>query len=273
MNQPIFQQTLDFVKKLDEGLFTASAPYIFSTETYHGGSLPLMPSALSSIKSLDCIVPQSSVAVYPYPLGRTKDHAMLAAGSSAALGKVVLGHIETFGRSFVKGEKDPPVEFIKGQLLSASMTRGTRGASTFIYSYMLDRGESIIKQFDAAVKWQEVTSKFRNLFSPIGVYVPLNASHWPTVLVPFLRKIRRLGMDFSIIQLPLREAGRWAKSIRRDVKVLLLPDPLELSRSEVKFLNGYLREGNSIVVFGYPPRGIRSLLGVESRNVGKYGGG
>lgn len=99
-----FQQTLDFVKKLDEGLFTASAPYIFSTETYHGGSLPLMPSALSSIKSLDCIVPQSSVAVYPYPLGRTKDHAMLAAGSSAALGKVVLGHIETFERSFVKGE-------------------------------------------------------------------------------------------------------------------------------------------------------------------------
>ncbi|MBO3809734.1 MAG: DUF4434 domain-containing protein [Candidatus Brockarchaeota archaeon] len=165
---PYYGETLNYVKKLDEGLFTASAPYLFSTEKYHGGSLPLMFSALSTVEGLDCVIPQSSVAVYPYPLNRTKDHAALAAGSSSPLGKIVLGHVKTFSRFFVENEEAPPAEFIKGQVLSASFTRGAHGASTFTYSLLFKRDENIVRSFEEAVRWLEETSVFRRKLSPIG---------------------------------------------------------------------------------------------------------
>ncbi len=251
---------------------TASAPYLFSTEKYHGGSLPLMFSALSTVESLDCIIPQSSVAVYPYPLNKTKDHAALAVGSSTPLGKIVLGHVETFARCFVGNEKDPPAEFVKGQVLSASFARGVYGASTFIYSLLLNRDENTTRSFEEAIEWLEATSLFRREMSPIGVYAPLNASYWPTVLSPFLRKLRRLGLDISIVQQPLHENRKWERFVENNVRVLVLPDPPELNAPETRFLNNYFRKNGSILVLGYPPKGLRRLLGVESRNVGKYGG-
>jgi hypothetical protein len=269
---PYYEQTLSYVKKLDKGLFTASAPYLFSIEKYHGGSLPLIFSALSTVESLDCIIPQSSVAVYPYPLNRTKDHAALAAGSSILLGKIVLGHVETFARCFVENEEAPPGEFIKGQVLSTSFTRGVCGASTFIYSLLFKRDGKTTRSFDEAIRWLEETSLFRREMSPVGVYAPLNTSHWPTVLSPFLRKLRRLGLDASVVQQPLCENEEWERLVEDKVRVLVLPDPPELKASETRFLANYLRKGGSIIVLGYPPKGLRRLLGVESRNIGKYGG-
>jgi hypothetical protein len=269
---PYYEETLSYVKKLDDGLFTASAPYLFSTEKYHGGSLPLMFSALSTVESLDCVIPQSSVAVYPYPLNRTKDHAALAVGSSGPLGKIVLGHVETFARFFIENEEAPPGDFIKGQVLSASFTRGVYGASTFIYSLLFKRDEATLSCFEKAVKWLEETSMFRRELSPVGVYAPLDAAHWPTVLSPFLRKLRRLGLDAGVVQPPLCGGEKWERFVEDNIRVIVLPDPPELKESETRFLNSYFKRGGSIIVLGYPPRGLRRLLGVESRNIGRYEG-
>lgn len=269
---PYYEETLDYVKKLDDGLFTAAAPYLFSTEKYHGGSLPLMFSALSTVGSLDCLIPQSSVAVYPYPLNKTKDHAALAVGSSTPLGKIVLGHVETFARVFVENEKAPPAEFIKGQVLSASFTRGAHGASTFIYSLLFKRDEKIVRSFEEAVRWLKEISMFRRKLSPVGIYAPLDPDHWPTVLSPFLRKLRTLGLDASVVQPPLCKNEKWERFVEDNIRVIVLPDPPELNESETRFLGNYLKKGGAIIVLGYPPKGLRRLLGVESRNIGKYGG-
>jgi len=183
-----------------------------------------------------------------------------------------LGHVETFARYFVEGEKVPPLEFIKGQLLSASMARGAAGVTTFIYSSLLDRGNDAIGCLESAMNWFKMTTRFRRQLSQIGIYAPLDAPYWPTVLSPFLRKIRRLGLDMSVVQLPLLGGEKWRKFIEEHVKVLVLPDPPELTQLEAKFLSGYVERGNSIVVMGYPPKALRPILGIESRNVGKYGG-
>ena len=60
-------KTCNFIKELDRNLLTAAAPYVFSSEEYYGGSLPLIYNALAGIESLDIVIAQSAVAVYPYP--------------------------------------------------------------------------------------------------------------------------------------------------------------------------------------------------------------
>lgn len=118
----------------------------------------------------------------------------------------------------------------------------------------------------------EETSVFRRKLSPIGVYALLDPDHWPTVLSPFLRRLRRLGLDASVVQPPLCENEKWERFVEDNIRVIVLPDPPDLKESETRFLDNYLKKGGSIIVLGYPPRGLRRLLGVESRNVGKYEG-
>jgi len=157
-------------------------------------------------------------------------------------------------------------------MLSASLTRGADGDSTFVYRFLLDRDQNVMDAVGSAVRFIAMTDRLRRNLGPIGIYAPLNAPYWPTVLCPFLTKIRRIGLDASIVQQPLLGSGKWERFIEDNVKVLMIPDPPELGRSETKFLTSYVRKGGSIVVLGYPPEGLRQLLGIESRNVGKYGG-
>lgn len=269
---PYYRETMDYVKRLDTGLFTACAPYVFSTERYQGGSLPLIFSALSSVRSLDCFIPQSSVAVFPYPLSRTKDHILLAAASSSGLGKIVLGHVETFGRSFVKGESAPPSSFIEAQILGASLTSGASGDAFFVYAYLLGRRPNENGSIERAMKFLKLTGPHRRKPIPVAVYSPLQASHWPNVLSPFLLRTRKLGLDLGVVQPPFSCDRKWKRWIKSNVKVLILPDPPELLESEAGFLAEYIKDGGELVVIGYPPSGIRKLMGIESRNIGRYGG-
>ena len=273
LQAPYYVETTGFAKSLDPGLFTGAAPYIFSTERYHGGTLPNMPASLSSIDSLDCIVPQSSIAIYPYPINRTKDHLALTAGS--LLGRssgLAVGHVETFPRYFVKGEKLMPAAVIAGQVLSAAMTRNSSGVSTFIFSYVLDRSDEALDEFGKAMVWYRRLADFRRSENPVASYIPSNPSYWPTLGTKVLAGLRRIGLDTVPVKSPLAPSRYWQKALRKRAAVIILFDPPELLKSEAEAIADLCKSGSSLVVTGYPPSGLREVLGVDSRNVGKYGG-
>lgn len=273
LQAPYYIQTTRFTKSLDPGLFTGAAPYIFSTERYHGGSLPNMPAALSSIDSLDCIIPQSSIAIYPYPINRTKDHLALTAGS--LLGRsssLAVGHVETFPRYFVEGEKLMPAAVIAGQVLSAAMTRGSSGDSTHIFSYVLDRSNGALDELRKAMVWYRRLADARRSGNPVATYIPLDPSYWPTLGTKILAGLRCIGLDTLPVKLPLGPSRCWQEAVREQAAVIILFDPPELLKSEAEIIAGLCKSGSSLVVTGYPPSGLREILGVDSRNVGKYGG-
>jgi len=273
LEAPYYDQTTRYVKSLDPGLFTGAAPYIFSTERYHGGTLPLMPSALSAVEALDCIIPQSSIAIYPYPITRTKDHLALAAASLAGHpSRLAVGHVETFPRYFVDGEKLMPSDVVAGQILSASMTRDASGVSAFIFSYVADRGGDAPQKFREAMAWFRRSAELRRTDNPVAAYFPLDPVYWPTMGTKVLAGLRRIGLDARLIQPPLGDLKDWANRVRDRADVILLFDPPELRKCEARALADLCRSGSSLVVFGYPPSGLREVLGVDSRNVGKYGG-
>jgi len=268
LQRPYYEATTRYIKSIDPGLLTGAAPYIFSTDRYHGGTLPLMPAALSSVDTLDFIVPQSSVAVYPYPINRTKDHlALTVASTSRKPTAMAVGHVETFPRYFVEGERLLPSDVIIGQIFSASLTRGASGIATFVYSYVADRENRALAKLREAIAFFRRTADLRRSPRSIAAFIPLDPTYWPTMGTRVLRRLRSVGLDVDLIQAPLHSRGGMGQA-----NVVLLLDPPELEAHEAAALAETCRSGSSLIVLGYPPSGLREVLGVESRNVGKYGG-
>jgi len=260
-----YKETFDYVKSLDDSLLTAVAPYVFSSREYYGGQLPLIFNALSRIESLDIVIAQSSNSVYPYPPYQGRIHLLLA--KSSLNGKKVLGHIETFGRKFL-GEKYASEKLIKSQVLSESLVYGLDGISSFTFTYLLDEptGKSLTAYIDSLKDFLKIqglidTQPF------ISLFLPRRPEYW-VFAQEVLKMFRILGLDVSLIQLPLN--GTEFKI--NDKSLIILPDPPELDKEETSFLEEYVRKNGTILVTGYPPEGIREVLGIEERNVGRYGG-
>jgi len=268
-----YRQTTRHVKSIDSGLLTGAAPYVFSTDRYLGGTLPAMISTLSSVETLDFIVPQSSIAIWPYPINRTKDHLRLATGSLLdSPSRMALGHIETFPRYFVEGERVLPSSVVVGQLLSTSMTRGASGVTTFIFSYLLDRKDGALADFRKAMDWFRSTERLRRSKSQVAAFFPQDPTYWPTVGTKVLASLRQAGLDIDPVQMPQGGSSSWLKLATSRHRVLILFDPPELKPFEARALAAMCKSGSSLIVLGYPPSGLREVLGVESRNIGKYGG-
>ena len=261
-----YRETCNFIKELDGNLLTAAAPYVFSSEEYYGGSLPLIYNALAGIESLDIVIAQSAVAVYPYPPHQGREHLLLA---KARLGstKIVLGHVETFGRRFIKEEQYIPENLIKSQVLSEAIVYGVEGITTFIYAYLLD--EPTGKNLKAYTETLEIFRQLSKLISSppdIALFLPLRPEYWVTAQ-RFLKLSRKVGLEVTLIQLPISgEVPEGAAA-----PLIVLADPPELEEREVRFLEEHVKKGGALLVIGYPPAGLRKLLGIEGRNVGKYG--
>jgi len=245
---------------------TAVAPYVFSSGEYYGGRLPLIFNALGEIDSLDIIIAQSSNAVYPYPLYQSRIHLLLAK-ASLNNGKIFLGHVETFGRRFLE-EKFSSGDLIRSQVLSESLVYGVDGISSFTFTYLLDEptGESLAAYMDSVKEFFEIQGFIK---SPpnISLFLPRRAEYW-VFAQNVLQLFRKLGVDLSLVQLPLH-----GKNVKlSEVSLIILADPPELDGDEVAFLGKYVEDGGAILVTGYPPTGLRPVLGVDERNVGKYGG-
>ena len=262
-----FRRTSDYVKSLDKSLLTAVAPYIFSSDEYYGGRLPLIFNALAEIESLDIIIAQSSVCVYPYPSYQGRDHLLLAKASLGSR-KALLGHVETFGRRFLEEEYSSP-ELVRLQVLSESLVYGIKGMTSFTFTYLIDEptGRSLPAYMEALKDFIKI-QKLIKTPPEIGLFLPRRPEYW-AFAQHVLRLLRRVGVDLSLIQLPLHSKGY---ELEEEVSLIVLADPSELDSEEARFLEKYVEEGGTLLVTGYPPTGLRSLLGVNERNVGKYGG-
>ena len=263
-----FEKTFDYVKSLNKSLLTAIAPYVFTSDEYYGGGLPLIFNALAEIESLDIIIAQSSVCVYPYPTYQGRDHLLLA---KAPLGcrKIFLGHVETFGRRYIEGEQYSSPDVVKLQVLSESLVYGVKGITSFTFTYLLDEptGKSLAAYEESLKDFIKIQKLIK---SPpdVALFLPRKPEYW-AFAQHILRLLRRIGVDLSLIQLPLHSKNF---DLSEKVSLIILADPPELDNEEVKFLEKYVEEGGALLVTGYPPAGLRPLLGVSERNVGKYGG-
>ena len=270
---PYMREFSDYVKTLNPGLLSGSAPYVDD---------PMLAGYLGIIESLDIIIFQGMVmASYrpdnrqKYPIRRVKDFCSLGVGAKWLQDKIALTHVELFG--YLENRISPDYsttnyENIYPQILSAATVAGSDGISFFTYSsnmYAPSKNHPEIRQSEQAVLdgmnafdliWKNISKTSNNLtfYFPHSDWV---IERWSESFLPALDAFRILGIPVDILPYspPLSEDyPYWPNHPNEDIlprllkdqKILILPDISGLKRTDSDWMKSFVEQGGVILAFG-----------------------